>query len=42
MPKKLFKNTHHDAPAHAYELTFSVYRRKNVFLDERACEVFLD
>ncbi len=42
MEKKLFKNTHYNTPGHANELTFSAYRRQNVFLDKRACELLLN
>jgi putative transposase len=41
MEKKLFTNTHYNIPGHAHALTFSTYQKKNVFLDERACEMFL-
>jgi putative transposase len=41
MEKQLFKNAHYNTPGHAHELTFSVYRGKNLFQDRQACELFL-
>jgi putative transposase len=41
MEKQLFKNAHYNTPGHAHELTFSVYRGKNLFQDQQACELFL-
>jgi putative transposase len=32
---------HYNIPGHAHELTFSVYRRRNLFYDRIACEFFL-
>jgi putative transposase len=42
MPKKLYKNKHYNTPGHAHELTFSCYRRKPLFDDREACQLFLD
>jgi putative transposase len=41
MSPKVFKNRHYNTPGHAHELTFSTYRRKNLFVDTGACEMFL-
>jgi putative transposase len=42
MEKKVFRNRHYNTPGHAHEITFSVYRRQNIFVDKRACEMFLE
>ena len=42
MPKKLYKNRHYNTPGHAHELTFSCYRRKPLFNDPEACQLFLE
>lgn len=41
MGKKAYNNRHYNTPGHAHELTFSTYRRQNLFLDGCACEMFL-
>jgi putative transposase len=41
MEKKLFKNVHYNTPGHAHEVTFSAYRRLNIFMDTNACEMLL-
>jgi hypothetical protein len=41
MEKKLFKNVYYNTLGHAHEVTFSVYRRLNIFRDTNACEMFL-
>ena len=41
MEKKIFRNRHHDTPGHAHEITYSVYRRKNLFSNPDAAEMFL-
>jgi putative transposase len=42
MEKDVFSNRHYNTPGHAHELTFSVYRRFNLFENEAACKMFLD
>jgi putative transposase len=42
MEKKIFRNRHYDTPGHAHEITYSVYRRKNLFSNPDAGEMFLD
>ncbi len=42
MDKKFFTNKHYNTPGHAHELTFSVYRRRNLFTDIRACEMLVE
>jgi hypothetical protein len=41
MPKKLYTNKHYNTSGQAHELTFSVYRRQELFLDEKVCDIFL-
>jgi putative transposase len=41
MERDIFRNRHYNTPGHAHELTFSVYRCQNLFLNTNACELFL-
>lgn len=41
MGKKIFRNIHYNTPGHAHEITYSVYRRKNIFSNPYAGEMFL-
>jgi REP element-mobilizing transposase RayT len=42
MEKKTFRNRHYNTPGHAHEITFSVYRKQNIFMDKCACEIPLE
>ena len=42
MEDRLFSNKHYNTPGHAHELTFSVYRRNNLFADIKACEILVE
>jgi REP element-mobilizing transposase RayT len=41
MPKKLYTKKHYNTSGQVHELTFSVYRRQDLFLDEKVCDIFL-
>ena len=42
MEKPLFKKKHFNTPGHAHELTFSCYRRRRYFENEKVCEIFME
>ena len=41
MEKPLFEKKHYNTAGHAHELTFSCYRRRRYFENEKSCEIFI-